>query len=68
MDFYQPLNLVVIQSINQSIDLFIHRDAEERYEKSQRQLDENKQNIKDLENQIDELKADVSDERKKRKG
>jgi uncharacterized protein Yka (UPF0111/DUF47 family) len=48
--------------------LFIHRDAEERYEKSQRQLDENKQNIKDLENQIDELKSDVSDERKKRKG
>ena len=30
-------------------------------------MDENKQNIKDLENQIDEMKSDMADERKKRK-
>lgn len=46
---------------------FCFRDAEERYDRSQKQLDENKQSIKDLENHIEEFRSELSDERKKRK-
>jgi predicted nucleic acid-binding Zn-ribbon protein len=44
------------------------RDAEERYEKIQKQNADYQLQIKQAEQEIEELRTDLSDEKKKRKG
>ena len=51
-----------------TLTLLPYRDAEERYETCQREVVQSARKLKELQQEVDELRSEVKEERKVRKG
>ena len=57
-----------VHVLNLNVTLLSYRDAEERYETCQREVVQSARKLKELQQEVDELRNEVKEERKVRKG